>query len=856
MYGWLSERLEAGVVITANQRLARALTDAHNRQQRAAGRTAWPTAAIYPLAVWLQRLADNVVDPTRMPVRLSPAQSQLLWEQCLSLEINDPLLSTGSLSRLLRDAWQRTHDWQLPFDEVAEAARSADQHLFVRAAHRYRGMLEENGWIDEALLAPALEKMLAAKTVEPPASVSLVGFDRPSPQTRSLCNTLEQLGTQVVIVDQAVDNASRCSLQRFEDADAELRAAGAWARQQLLAQPQQNIAIVVNQLEQNAERCDRLIREGLTPGWQIDGTSPVDRSYGRSLADYPAVHDALLALRWLFSDLGGAETGRLLRSPFLGAGSLAGRQRLELRLRELPDRRWSMSRAMRALQGRDDGSGAEDWLGRLERVAESGATRSRQHEPRYWGEHFARTLDLLGWPGDGTLNSHDFQLIERWRALLDEFTGLQLVTSGLGGAAAVARLTAMAAETVFQPRLAQAVVAVLGPLEAAGMRFDRLWVAGFGADQWPPNARAHPLIGRELQRRYGMPDASPEDTAAYAATVIERLTSSARECVVSYPVLIDDAEQLPSALLADIDTSAAVDDPGWYANVLPGTASVVECKDPVPAATGDEQILRGASTINRQMYEPFAAFAFGRLGVRWLQPYSPGIAPNVRGNLVHDTLAEFYADLPGRGDIRAWNVGDRDARLDAALTKVFGRYLRHADERLRALLMLERQRTAELVQAVVALDADRGDFTIAAVEQTVEATIGGARYTLRCDRVDRLTDGSLVILDYKTGATKSLLRSGEPDDVQLVVYASAADTAVAGIGLFNVDKQGVLIDGAGPALTETEDWDAQLGGWLHEVTQAAKAIAAGDVRINVQQGLSDARPLALLSRFVELERDH
>ena len=105
--------------------------------------------------------------------------------------------------------------------------------------------------------------------------------------------------------------------------------------------------------------------------------------------------------------------------------------------------------------------------------------------------------------------------------------------------------------TVFQPEMEGAVVQVLGPLEAAGLEFDRLWIAGLSASQWPPAGRPTPLISRRLQRHYGLPDAEPDDTATYAQRVIGRLLASAPSCICSYPSRTGDSIETATALLAD-----------------------------------------------------------------------------------------------------------------------------------------------------------------------------------------------------------------------------------------------------------------------------------------------------------------
>ena len=112
-----------------------------------------------------------------------------------------------------------------------------------------------------------------------------------------------------------------------------------------------------------------------------------------------------------------------------------------------------------------------------------------------------------------------------------------------------------------------------------------------------------------------------------------------------------------------------------------------------------------------------------------------------------------------------------------------------------------------------------------------------------------------MILDYKTGMPQNFLTNKAPRDAQLVVYAAAAQGDIDGLGLYHVSTRGVGINGAGPALIETDDWNDALDAWLDDVRRAAREIAAGDVRVAVKQTSRDIRPLNLLSRYTELRRE-
>jgi exodeoxyribonuclease-5 len=511
------------------------------------------------------------------------------------------------------------------------------------------------------------------------------------------------------------------------------------------------------------------------------------------------------------------------------------------------------------LTGSDGTDSARDWLARVSVLEERRGGLPGRDTPSNWVVLIDDVLKKLNWPGSDSMNSVEFQLVNRWRELLNDLARLQLVVATMTFAEVVARLHTMAGETLFQPELDGALVHLLGPLEAAGLRFGKLWVSGFSATNWPPPGRPSSLISRSVQCSYGMPDATPDDTLDYAQRIWRRLAGSAEQVVCSYPQTDGDIEQSESGLLANVAASRTQgrEDPGWHARRLVGHTSLVTVdNDRVPTVSGDEFLSGGAATIQRQFVEPFAAFVFGRLGVRSIPIIISGLTAGLRGSLIHDALHHLYADLPAKREIHSWNESELQQRIESALQESFRRQERHADLTLRQLLQLERARVASLLRAVVAQDLTREDFSVADVEKSVETEISGVRLRLRIDRIDQIAGDQVIVLDYKTGIRKQLLDSdGNPRDMQLVVYARALRETVTAVGLINVDSRGVAIDAIGRDFAPDLDWDEAMADWKAQVDAAADEIRQGDVRINMQQNVQAARPLGLLSRIRELQRD-
>jgi hypothetical protein len=255
--------------------------------------------------------------------------------------------------------------------------------------------------------------------------------------------------------------------------------------------------------------------------------------------------------------------------------------------------------------------------------------------------------------------------------------------------------------------------------------------------------------------------------------------------------------------------------------------------------------------IQNQLVDPIAAFAAGRLGVRVLDEQARGLTALQRGNLVHDALYRLYVDKPSRDHVAAWD--DVPARIARAIDGAFAAHERNADAVLLQLLALERQRVAGLLNDFLTLDLRRGPFVVDSIEHSLDLTDSGVVIELRIDRLDRLPDGRVVIIDYKTGAEKKFLDGqGNPREIQLVAYACAVDAPVAGLALANVDSRAVGFHGVGDGFGGPEDWQEKLASWTALVHSACADLARGDVGINARQSVEDARGLNLLSRFTEL----
>jgi len=232
-----------------------------------------------------------------------------------------------------------------------------------------------------------------------------------------------------------------------------------------------------------------------------------------------------------------------------------------------------------------------------------------------------------------------------------------------------------------------------------------------------------------------------------------------------------------------------------------------------------------------------------------------GITPRDRGSLVHEVLETFIGEQLGRDPSLPWSDEDR-RRLEAVLDEV--------GEDFRSRGMTGRDLGWELESAAMrrwlgaVLDRDDEERASRAMSPTaVELQFGGEdgrhpsaevalpdgrrlKFRGMVDRIDRAEDGSLLVLDYKTG--KGLAYKSVDDDrldrgrkLQLPIYADAARRA------FAAEDPSVDVD-AYYWFVEESGRKAWRGGPVDQAVQERFESVVGTIVDGIESGRFPANP--------------
>jgi ATP-dependent helicase/nuclease subunit B len=821
---WLRD---GGLVVAANERAARAASAAFHRARRAEGLDAWPAPNIqdwrsFIRGAWQARSFDD-------RLMLNALQEEWLWAEMVSATGPGEVLLAASRHRMATLAME-AHELLCDFapEFLNERARSGwrqDAEAFSNWLAEIERTCSSDRLISAARLPLELLPVLDGDAEQRPALL-LVGFDRLLPVQRRV---FDAWGTWREA--PLGEPAPQPRFYAASDAQTELAACALWCNHQLACNPQPRLLVVA----QNArERRGAIERAFL----RFAGRAELfEFSLGVPLSQVALVRGARLVLRW-FSDpieeheldwlISTEQTADAAESRTLAAFMRAVRRRgweqphwrLDDFLRQRPGIElppaWAarMTHARRMLERSTQGSiGAMPGGGRTA-------------DPFTWAELVPQLLEAAGWLGARPLTSAEFQALRRWQRALDECASLGFNGRRVSWGEFLLVLGEALETALFAPESRNAPIQIAGPAESAGLIADGVWFLGGTEDSWPAPGATHPLLPFAIQRQAAMPHSSPQLDWDVSRSVTMRLLASAPEVLFSFARQNEDIEMRPSRLIAQM-AGAPEPLPSEYLAPCAPMPIAVAFQDFSRIALRASEAPGGSSVLTAQSQCAFKAFAVARLGAQSWGAAQAGLTAAQRGQLLHAVLHAIWAGPPSgirsHGELVA--IGDRrhfveEHARNALRTALPPGVLHRMSQRY---LELEKTRLVDLVVEWLAFEATRIPFVVAGVEINASPSIAGLGLHLRFDRIDRLADGSLLVIDYKSGnVSPKAWELPRPDDVQMPLYAifGLDEDLRAKLGNDSRDVAAANIDA---------DSEGRLGGLVFGKVRAGEHCFAGRV---------------------------
>ena len=364
-------------------------------------------------------------------------------------------------------------------------------------------------------------------------------------------------------------------------------------------------------------------------------------------------------------------------------------------------------------------------------------------------------------------------------------------------------------------------VAIWGQLEARLQSPDLLILCAVNEDKWPEPADPGPWLSRGMRLAAGLEP--PERRQGQAAHDFAQGLGNG-SVIIAYADRVGTSPALPSRLLQRLQAFAGGESAkAWQARGavwldqarrIDAVSASVSASRPAPnppAGLRPRQL--SVTEIETLMRSPYDIYAKHVLGLRPLDPLGETPDARERGTIVHDIFAQFVIDghhvqAPDAIDILNAIAREKFAGLDS-IGERRDIWLRRFETAARQFLDYERERDPRVARRHAEIDG--------LWQLPTGFTLRG-----RADRVDLMADGTLEIMDFKTGSLPSPGAMKAFEAPQMLLEAEMADAgALPGIAPAATSALTYIKIGLGPDAFNPRPFTPADG---HDVMSAADEI--------------------------------
>ncbi|RDI48816.1 PD-(D/E)XK nuclease family protein [Aquicella lusitana] len=848
-------------VLTPNRRLSATLHQHYQKYRLDQGDQCWQTPDILPISSWIERLWDHCTSEvfTPPPLLLNSAQEQFLWECILSrAKENDALLQLSETADIAKSAWQLLKQWQIDIEHPV--FKSADDYAALQTwAFEFRSLCQKNNWIDRGTLPDRVTQQIKAKTIQLPKKIILTGFTELSPQLKQLLAACQQSGCQIETIS-LTQSQTTCARVSLTDQENELITMACWAKATLEHCPDTLIGCVIPLLDKKRDRVMQIFSEVFANenAHVVEPQDcPFNISAGKTLSHYPVIHAALQLLALHKKSLSAETIGYLLLSPFLGEaeGERIKRAHFDKLLRQSNNNYLAISKLVQKSEDKKQVSLAvhcPQLTKRIQQFLSQLSAFPQTDTYSAWGKRFIQLLATLGWPGERSVSSDEYQVIEAWLGLIAEYSTLDQVATPVNLHQALQTLHKMASKTLFQPKTPEAPIQILGLLEAAALPFDYLWVSGMDDMSWPPQPKPNPFIPKSLQRERNMPHATAERELMFCQILTQQFRESAKRVIFSHAEKNEELELQASPLIRDF-SEIKIDELGIERIATPSERIYAAKKNEViedemaPPHSANEKTLGGMSILKQQALCPFKAFAEWRLHAHELEKPLPGLRTKDRGTIIHKILEIIWSKLQDQATLMSMDDATLNTFIHDSILEAQTFFPpSHRDHS--QYISLEKQRLHKLIQEWLLLERERPPFKVIMSEKAAEIRLNQLVFSIRIDRVDELPDGKKLIIDYKTGKHNEINSwfGDRPEEPQLPLYTlldsentvgitfaqvASGEHGFKGLSQYSLEIKGIKLISEIKKTTALS-WQEQRAQWHAVLTQLSDDFCQGVASVN------------------------
>ena len=299
-------------------------------------------------------------------------------------------------------------------------------------------------------------------------------------------------------------------------------------------------------------------------------------------------------------------------------------------------------------------------------------------------------------------------------------------------------------------------IAIWGQLEARLMSPDLLILGALNEDKWPGPADPGPWLSRGMRLAAGLEP--PERMQGLAAHDFAQALGN-KEVIIAYADRIGSSPALPSRLVQRLDAfigaphADMLRDRGVRWRREARALDMVPEVKPAPRPTPNPPLVPrldklSVTEVETLMRSPYDLYAKHILKLRPLDALGEDPDARERGTIIHAIFARFVNEGHDVGALDALDILMTIANEEFAGLDMIGErrdiWLRRFATAAEQFLSFERARNPAVKRRHAEI---RGEWHLPLGD--------GFRITVEADRVDELADGTLEILDFKTGSPPS-----------------------------------------------------------------------------------------------------
>ena len=499
----------------------------------------------------------------------------------------------------------------------------------------------------------------------------------------------------------------------------------------------------------------------------------IDDSGGYKLTDTPTGCFLRLTIEMIASQAAPSPLLALLRHPFAAAGVDTAECRRLSRLLEM-----KILRGIRMEEGMDAlARAASDYpalAGLLTNIAEKASPlaecfrlkniplKTLLEKHIAFAEWFAQTPEQPGeqrlWAGDSG---------NQFATFMADLSANADTLEEIDPASYAELLETLMARETYRPRFGlHPRLHILSPLEVRLQHFDRVILGGINEGTWPSAMQTDPWMSRPMRHNFGLP--AQERSVGQSAHDVYMLCSGP-EVILTRASKIEGTPTVPSRWLVRLETLVKGLDAAFYETMRIDKWYILGRKlldapipipptgrpQPCPPLEARPRQLR-VTAIDTWLRDPYMVYAQYILKLKKLEPLDKEPDAADFGTLVHKALEIFIKEnpaiLPENAYAQLLQAGRAAfaARLDrpAVACLWWPRFEAMAEW----LVEREKERRGDVAQVLGELEG-KWSFEVDDKPFTL---------TTRIDRLEINRDGSLALVDYKTGTipTKAEIESG------------------------------------------------------------------------------------------------